>query len=176
MTGDFETCPVGTMALLESLEWSGNCRDFDEEQCPCCGALLRGGRHVADCKLAAILTAHRQRMGQEPGGIAEYIETIPTAKGFADPKTVIDAVERSMMGLPPKPEPDYTNETEIEYPANSIFAKRVVPGQMFVRTEEKRMPKEGDWFLENGEAHRACFDFQSAKAFHILRPKPQEAG
>lgn len=57
---DVEICPPGTMALLESLEW-----EWDGNWCHVCENHRSEG-HRADCKLSAILTAHRAQLDQEP--------------------------------------------------------------------------------------------------------------
>lgn len=62
---DFEACPVGTMALLESLECSGHNEHHKCAACPSCqGLAYKSGdvRHRVDCRFSAILKAHRERM------------------------------------------------------------------------------------------------------------------
>lgn len=82
---DVEICPPGTMALLESLEW-----EWDGRWCHICENHQDAG-HLADCKLSAILTAHRAQL--DPG---------PTIKQSL---TVQSTCKPSLQV-------DYTSETE----------------------------------------------------------------
>jgi len=56
-----ETAPEGTMDLLKSMEWSMY-REWDDcFICPVCKEPKRKFKHNPNCKLSAILTAHRER-------------------------------------------------------------------------------------------------------------------
>lgn len=113
---DFEWCPVGTMALLESLEWS-----FDDQWCQICKAHERSG-HETGCKLSAILKAHRDRMGVEPA----VKESLTTAVASRESR--------------PTTQPDYTSETE------DLTTWPATRGPEWRRMGKKEIMRKGDVF------------------------------
>jgi hypothetical protein len=160
MTGELETCPVGTMDAMTALE--AKLRQIHDD--PRYMAVwqvsqahigpYKGPQYEAELdRVTAILTAHQQRMGQEP--VVKESLTVAT------------------------PEPDYTSETEdlTTWPETRGPEWRRMGGEEIIQTGDVGHSDDlpGFYFCPHGDTGFYVAEFHGFAAW-TSRPKPQEAG